>query len=85
MKTGHPRTTSWWDTDYSNHFGASVGYAVYSWRPYLYAVSYNSDRTGTALSAFRVDLMTNSTSLSKVSNWGIRYFLSSAGKLHRAF
>ena len=40
--------------DYSNHFGASVGYNVYANKLSLYVVSYNSDRTQTALSAFDV-------------------------------
>ena len=52
--TGHPSGSAW-DTDYSNHFGASVGYANFGSEPHLYVVSYKSDHSGTAITVFGID------------------------------
>ena len=56
---------------YNEHFGASVGFVNYDSDPYLYVVSYNSDRTGTAISAFQLlssgtDAVSYGGTLSKV-------------------
>ena len=54
--TSNPTGDSAWDSIYSNHFGASVGYLNYhNWGAHLYVVSYNSNHSGTAITFFGSD------------------------------
>ena len=47
-------STPWNLYDHNSNFGVSVGYLLHQTRPYFYVVSYNSDRTKTAMTAFSI-------------------------------